>query len=114
MVGDPNTGKCVKCSYGCDQCSSPGVCEECKSGFYPKQVKTLSSSTTGSNAADVNVVYESKCEQCHQSCATCNGPSARNCTSCPPSLTLDESLGICYNATSVECPAETFKSGSTC
>lgn len=35
------------------------------------------------------------CSSCHASCYTCRGGSPLNCTTCPPSYTLDELRGSC-------------------
>ncbi|XP_024307323.1 proprotein convertase subtilisin/kexin type 4 isoform X15 [Homo sapiens] len=39
------------------------------------------------------------CSSCHASCYTCRGGSPRDCTSCPPSSTLDQQQGSCMGPT---------------
>ncbi|PNI16774.1 PCSK4 isoform 5 [Pan troglodytes] len=39
------------------------------------------------------------CSSCHASCYTCRGGSPRDCTSCPPSSTLDQQQGSCVGPT---------------
>ncbi|KAK2086870.1 Proprotein convertase subtilisin/kexin type 4 [Saguinus oedipus] len=39
------------------------------------------------------------CSSCHASCYTCRGSSPRDCTSCPPSYTLDQQQGSCLGPT---------------
>uniref|UniRef100_A0A2K5RWH3 Proprotein convertase subtilisin/kexin type 4 n=1 Tax=Cebus imitator TaxID=2715852 RepID=A0A2K5RWH3_CEBIM len=39
------------------------------------------------------------CSSCHASCYTCRGSSPRDCTSCPPSYTLDQHQGSCLGPT---------------
>uniref|UniRef100_A0A2K5CVX6 Proprotein convertase subtilisin/kexin type 4 n=1 Tax=Aotus nancymaae TaxID=37293 RepID=A0A2K5CVX6_AOTNA len=39
------------------------------------------------------------CSSCHASCYTCHGSSPRDCTSCPPSYTLDQQQGSCLGPT---------------
>uniref|UniRef100_A0A2K6T5V9 Proprotein convertase subtilisin/kexin type 4 n=1 Tax=Saimiri boliviensis boliviensis TaxID=39432 RepID=A0A2K6T5V9_SAIBB len=39
------------------------------------------------------------CSSCHASCYTCRGSSLRDCTSCPPSYTLDQQQGSCLGPT---------------
>ncbi|XP_011819497.1 PREDICTED: proprotein convertase subtilisin/kexin type 4 [Colobus angolensis palliatus] len=39
------------------------------------------------------------CSSCHSSCYTCRGSSLKDCTSCPPSFTLDQQQGSCVGPT---------------
>ncbi|EHH29424.1 hypothetical protein EGK_09850 [Macaca mulatta] len=39
------------------------------------------------------------CSSCHSSCYTCRGGSLKDCTSCPPSSTLDQQQGSCVGPT---------------
>ncbi|XP_033053659.1 proprotein convertase subtilisin/kexin type 4 isoform X4 [Trachypithecus francoisi] len=39
------------------------------------------------------------CSSCHSSCYTCRGSSLKDCTSCPPSFTLDQQQGSCVGST---------------
>ncbi|XP_072873272.1 proprotein convertase subtilisin/kexin type 4 isoform X1 [Chlorocebus sabaeus] len=39
------------------------------------------------------------CSSCHSSCYTCHGGSLKDCTSCPPSSTLDQQQGSCVGPT---------------
>ncbi|EFO61694.1 High cysteine membrane VSP-like protein [Giardia lamblia P15] len=67
--------RCVACTLGgCAVCESADKCTTCRDGFYPN----------GSGG----------CKACNPACATCSGPEAGDCTSCPAKRRLQYSDGI--------------------
>ncbi|NWX24374.1 PCSK4 convertase, partial [Aegotheles bennettii] len=82
-----------------DQClwwDTQGACEACRGSLYAHQHSCLSYcppryyGRTRRAAAVTRV-----CASCHPSCYTCQGPSANNCTACPPAHTLDQLTHSC-------------------
>lgn len=77
-----NNGKCTKCSANVNTCYSSVVALSCMQSFF------LSNQTCVANCP--NAFYANKvnlnCDACDNSCATCNGPTSSNCTSCAAKL----------------------------
>ncbi|EFO64215.1 High cysteine membrane protein VSP-like [Giardia lamblia P15] len=85
-VGD--VSRCVACTLGgCAVCESADRCTTCRDGFYPN----------GSGG----------CKACNPACATCSGPEAGDCTSCPAKKRLQYSDG-----TKGSCVPQCVKDGS--
>uniref|UniRef100_A0A2K6GEP0 Proprotein convertase subtilisin/kexin type 4 n=1 Tax=Propithecus coquereli TaxID=379532 RepID=A0A2K6GEP0_PROCO len=92
-------------SSACVQRDTEGLCQECHSPAYllgrrclaycpPRFFNHTRRAVTagpGRPAAPALRV----CTSCHASCYTCRGGSARDCTACPPSSTLDGRRGSC-------------------
>ncbi|EFO61469.1 High cysteine membrane VSP-like protein [Giardia lamblia P15] len=77
IVGD--VSRCVACTLdGCAVCESADRCKTCRDGFYLES--------------------QERCKPCSSACATCSGPEAGDCTSCPAKRRLqysDDSKGSC-------------------
>ncbi|XP_045398738.1 proprotein convertase subtilisin/kexin type 4 isoform X7 [Lemur catta] len=92
-------------SSACVRRDTEGLCQECHSSAYllgrrcvaycpPRFFNHTRRAVTagpGRPAAPALRV----CASCHASCYTCRGGSARDCTACPPSSTLDGRWGSC-------------------
>ncbi|ESU42588.1 Variant-specific surface protein [Giardia duodenalis] len=66
--------RCVACALGnCVACESASKCTTCGDGFY--------------------IGGSGKCEPCSSECATCSGPAASDCTSCPAGRRLQYGSG---------------------
>uniref|UniRef100_A0A8C8ZD59 Proprotein convertase subtilisin/kexin type 4 n=1 Tax=Prolemur simus TaxID=1328070 RepID=A0A8C8ZD59_PROSS len=92
-------------SSACVRRDTEGLCQECHSPAYllgrrcvaycpPRFFNHTRRAVTagpGRPAAPALRV----CASCHASCYTCRGGSARDCTACPPSSTLDGRWGSC-------------------
>ncbi|EFO64538.1 High cysteine membrane protein VSP-like [Giardia lamblia P15] len=78
-VGD--VSRCVACTLGgCAVCESADRCTTCRDGFYLES--------------------QERCKPCSSACATCSGPEAGDCTSCPAGKRLqysDDSKGSCVS-----------------
>ncbi|NXL51409.1 PCSK4 convertase, partial [Podilymbus podiceps] len=80
----------------CLRRDAQGACQECGGSSYAYRRSCLSycpprsygRTRRGTGTARV-------CASCHPSCYTCQGPSATNCTSCPPARTFDELAHAC-------------------
>lgn len=89
--------ECVSCPSECQTCSRSGKCLGCKPGYF-HQSETLTCTpclVSGcQNCADgpeycVSCTYgkyfdilRQKCLPCHETCGTCNGPKAEDCSLC--------------------------------
>ncbi|KCV69805.1 hypothetical protein H696_03261 [Fonticula alba] len=90
-------GQCVFSCEGCLTCDpATGACLTCPEG------KILSSASPATCAdacaADEYVLQPEapdaapRCAACHESCATCSGPAADQCTSCPAGFFVQDSV----------------------
>ncbi|NXJ72308.1 PCSK4 convertase, partial [Rostratula benghalensis] len=84
----------------CIKRDAQGACQECGQSLYAHQRSCLSycppryyGRIQRATAATRKVARV--CASCHPSCYTCQGPSATNCTACPPPSTLDKLTGSC-------------------
>ncbi|NXX23568.1 PCSK4 convertase, partial [Podargus strigoides] len=77
---------------GCIRWNAQGACEECGSSLYAHQRSCLSYCPPryyGHIRRAATATAARVCASCHPSCYTCQGASANNCTSCPPTGTLE-------------------------
>ncbi|XP_055845205.1 furin-like protease 2 isoform X2 [Episyrphus balteatus] len=84
---DKKRQECVACPTGCATCSSNGFCLSCKDNWMKnKKAKCI---VNGSENCDESEYYDNgHCHPCHSTCESCDGPTERNCLSCPQSLLL--------------------------
>lgn len=99
----PGTG-CSICSIGCSICESAEVCNHCSNGYYLHESTCMTSCPAGFYANS----QTNTCDPCHSACASCTGPTSKDCISCDSPYKL-------YNQTCVErCPLSTYDADSEC
>uniref|UniRef100_A0A8C5VSD0 Proprotein convertase subtilisin/kexin type 4 n=1 Tax=Microcebus murinus TaxID=30608 RepID=A0A8C5VSD0_MICMU len=92
-------------SSACVQRDTEGLCQECHSPAYllgrrclaycpPRFFNHTRRAVTAGPGRPATPALR-VCASCHSSCYTCRGGSARDCTACPPSSTLDRRRGSC-------------------
>ncbi|XP_045846796.1 proprotein convertase subtilisin/kexin type 4 isoform X8 [Meles meles] len=92
-------------SSACVQRDTEGLCQECHSPAYilghlclaycpPRYFSHTQQAVTPGPGRSATPTLRI-CSSCHASCYTCRGGSPLNCTTCPPSYTLDELRGSC-------------------
>eukprot|EP00042_Codosiga_hollandica_P059493 m.918095 g.918095 ORF g.918095 m.918095 type:complete len:4523 (+) comp60173_c0_seq1:4307-17875(+) len=87
---------CQACGTNCLSCSGPGSsCKRCGGGSLLHAGNCVSGCPAGFFAG-VDLNSDPVCVPCSSSCASCSGPSASECTSCPP--TRIAAAGSCLNA----------------
>lgn len=87
---------CKQCHRSCSDCSGegPSACHACRSGWRLESGvcididECLFESSCKPNEICVNREGSFRCKTCHNSCKTCSGIDAKNCTSCEPSNVL--------------------------
>ncbi|KAL4454141.1 hypothetical protein ABPG73_009958 [Tetrahymena malaccensis] len=94
-----STKQCLKCDDSCETCSDQRIenCTLCKDGFYfsEENGKKLCKSCDENNGFFID--SNSFCKPCHQSCITCYGQGANQCSICRHGLHLMK------DSTCVEC-----------
>ncbi|ESU45577.1 Variant-specific surface protein, partial [Giardia duodenalis] len=90
----PNTARtaCVTCTIAnCASCNEENVCEVCDSinKLTPTSQCVDKCDKLGGYYADSS----NACKPCISECATCSGPAASDCTSCPPGRRLQYGSG---------------------
>lgn len=95
MHFDKKKKECLVCAPHCNFCRMGGFCQGCKDGFYlnsNKCVKVDIPNCYYQKDKSACVVCEegyfidgNSCSKCDESCYSCNGPSSKNCASCPVS-----------------------------
>ncbi|KAL4493856.1 hypothetical protein ABPG73_010134 [Tetrahymena malaccensis] len=73
---DPETNQCVCGFENCNTCSVMS-CAECKQGFVLIDNKCVFCDTS-----QQKFIQNNTCQQCHESCKTCHGPTERDCDTC--------------------------------
>ncbi|KCV68761.1 hypothetical protein H696_05045 [Fonticula alba] len=98
------SGRCEPCAAGCRQCSGPEVdrCDLCTDGRAPSPGATCPDGNRPGACLEGYFPQGDACAPCASTCATCDGPSGRQCTGCAPGLLLQE--GQCR----ARCAAGTF------
>ena len=79
-------GRCEACDPHCDQCdgASSTSCTACAGAFpFLQHVPFASGMCVGECAPAEYADADRTCASCHHSCASCDGPLASQCTSCP-------------------------------
>jgi proprotein convertase subtilisin/kexin type 5 len=100
-----DTNGCSPCITDCSVCTGPTGCTTCTANHYLYSntcVLTCPDGFTTSNNPNI-------CYQCDSTCATCNGPSSSQCTTCSGLNYLTPS-GTC----SLTCPASFYGSNNLC
>lgn len=72
---------CARCDESCSTCDSASYCSTCNSGYYlqPTSPRCLTSCPSNGYWPDP---ARNICSPCAFECASCNGPSNSNCSSC--------------------------------
>ncbi|EGR34222.1 hypothetical protein IMG5_019870, partial [Ichthyophthirius multifiliis] len=93
--------KCEKCIPFCETCNNSVNCEKCFIGYSlnidgicietPEKCSSVDSQCPLGQFRSIEYPYE--CENCHDSCEKCIGPSASECATCKGGLYL--SNGFC-------------------
>ncbi|XP_049732131.1 proprotein convertase subtilisin/kexin type 4 isoform X1 [Elephas maximus indicus] len=92
-------------SSACVRRDTEGLCQECHSPAYilghlcvsycpPRYFNHTQQAVTPGPGHPATPALR-VCASCHPSCYTCRGSSPLDCTTCPPSYTLDEHQGSC-------------------
>ena len=101
------SGNCQPCTGDCKECVGENVCSSCK-----EQLLLDMEGHCGKTCPDHTVANPDTghCEslQCHESCATCNGPEPDQCLSCAPSRVLKQ--GTCVDS----CPTGQIMVDNSC
>ncbi|KCV68147.1 hypothetical protein H696_05413 [Fonticula alba] len=97
-VGSQNS--CIPCPANCLTCSGTHTsnrCFTCNLGYVLSPQGTCVASCPDGTGPDADRF----CRPCHGSCATCKGPAANQCTSCPQGMSLSpgaDSTGTCTSS----------------
>lgn len=87
---------CTSCSASCANCNNfTGYCSECNPGFKIDPFGKCIASCTGM----YGYIESSKdyCGRCHPSCATCNGGTSNNCSTCDAAKSFTQSGTTCID-----------------
>ncbi|MBN3294444.1 PCSK5 convertase, partial [Polypterus senegalus] len=113
FYSDRDTFTCKTCMQNCDLCIDVDICTKCKGNY---RLKDGSCQTRECDEDGIcvdqcpNGTYEDsnswRCESCHSSCQTCNGPLARDCRVCP-----DGNMPIYGQCPSVSCKEGQYLEG---
>ena len=100
--------KCRECIGNCKKCANATGCEKCVDGFYYDQAKKGCEMhcPAGTYFSDSS----NQCMNCSDTCASCEGLSALNCTACISGLVL-------FNSTCIEssaCTGPYYLTNKTC
>ncbi|KAL4508005.1 hypothetical protein ABPG72_021378 [Tetrahymena utriculariae] len=99
LFGNPVTRKCEGCNEACQQCtgSTNLDCVKCAAKYFYYQQNNSCLLTCPDNTYADSISM--KCLPCDKSCATCNGGSNSNCTSCllPSVLYFSQCIQNCPN-----------------
>uniref|UniRef100_H3DH31 Fraser extracellular matrix complex subunit 1 n=1 Tax=Tetraodon nigroviridis TaxID=99883 RepID=H3DH31_TETNG len=105
---------CHNCHPSCRSCVGP-LASDCLQCLKPEEVVLPQSGQlqhgvcTAGCPAHKHLDDTQTCRECHPSCWLCTGPSADNCTSCPPPSSLNE--GRCLPG----CPQDSLsRTASAC
>ncbi len=77
-----DSGRCEHCPHACRECTSAEKCTSCHSGYL------LVDGRCAANCDESEYMSDGSCYSCHPTCATCRGPDAAHCLSCPLGLNL--------------------------
>ncbi|KCV69799.1 hypothetical protein H696_03244 [Fonticula alba] len=89
---DDEVGSCQPCDVSCDECAGPAgdQCTECAPGLdMVAEADGLFSCASGCPEGRYRDTVSGSCEACDPACATCNGPSDRDCWRCTGGLLQD-------------------------
>ncbi|KAM7019160.1 LOW QUALITY PROTEIN: extracellular matrix organizing protein FRAS1 [Tautogolabrus adspersus] len=105
-------GTCHNCHPTCRSCVGP-LSPDCLTCVKPEEVLVpqaalLQGVCSAACPAHTFRDHTHTCTECHSSCSICSGPSAENCTSCPPHLHLHD--GSCV----LTCPQVFFSQDNQC
>ncbi|KCV69797.1 TKL protein kinase [Fonticula alba] len=87
-----NGESCQPCDVSCDECAGPAgdQCTECAPGLdMVAEADGLFSCASGCPEGRYRDTVSGSCEACDPACATCNGPSDRDCWRCTGGLLQD-------------------------
>ncbi|XP_030564586.1 furin-like protease 2 isoform X2 [Drosophila novamexicana] len=92
FYADKKRLECLPCHEGCKSCSSNGICTECLPNWtLNKKDKCIVAGSESCFESEYYSQSEGKCNPCHDSCETCNGPMSSNCLSCHQNRLLEQS-----------------------
>ncbi|XP_017962667.1 furin-like protease 2 isoform X1 [Drosophila navojoa] len=92
FYADKKRLECLPCHEGCKTCSTNGICSECLPNWtLNKKDSCIVSGSESCSESEYFNLAEGKCNQCHESCATCNGPLSTDCLSCHQNRLLEQS-----------------------
>uniref|UniRef100_A0A8D3B021 Growth factor receptor domain-containing protein n=1 Tax=Scophthalmus maximus TaxID=52904 RepID=A0A8D3B021_SCOMX len=110
---DMEEGRCGQCHPTCGSCSGPLAddCETC-SPFSPKLYKGACSKECLAGTYYETEIQMTQCDvfctECHQTCMSCSGPDANQCTQCEKGLVLDPNTLLCGVTGDTDCPPGTY------
>ncbi|KCV69782.1 hypothetical protein H696_03227 [Fonticula alba] len=99
-------GECVACPPGCASCDMSDRCLSCLAGYFLAPGATCGQACPAGHFADL---ADGSCQACDISCATCTGPDADQCDSCPPGLGLAPVVAGLAGACVSGCPAGHYR-----
>ena len=98
-----NEHMCRECPKFCSECVDDHSCIKCQEGAVRLQNGECADECPDLSYAAAN----GTCVPCHHSCLSCDGPTEKDCTSCPGQLSLGED-GTCSIRSPSSCQDGTY------